>query len=63
MISIIDPSGRINASPMAFTAESPPAQGHSLVLKVVQVTDPAFAGYHGPINVRLFFPTPTIGMK
>ena len=22
-----------------------------------------FAGHHGPINVRLYFPTPTIGMK
>ena len=22
-----------------------------------------FAGHHGPISVRLFFPTPTVGMK
>ena len=34
-----------------------------VVLKVVPVTGAAFAGHHGPINVRLSFPTPTIGMK
>ena len=31
------------------------------VLKVVLVTDAAFAGHHGAINMRLSFPTPTIG--
>ena len=34
-----------------------------VVLKVVPVTDAAFAGHHGPISVRLSFPTPTIGRK
>ena len=34
-----------------------------VVLKIVQVTCAAFAGHHGPINVRLSFPTPTLGMK
>ena len=34
-----------------------------VVLKLVQVMDAAFAGHHGPIDVRLSFPTPTIGMK
>ena len=34
-----------------------------VVLKVVPVTSAAFAGHHGPIDVRLSFPTPTIGMK
>ena len=37
-----------------------------VALKVVPVTGAAFAGHHGPINVRLSFPTPTIiiiGMK
>ena len=34
-----------------------------VVLMVVPVTDPAFAGHHGPINVRLSFPTPIIGIK
>ena len=31
-----------------------------VVLKVVRVTGAAFAGYHGPINVRFPFPTPTM---
>ena len=34
-----------------------------VVLKLVPVTSAAFAGRHGPINVRLPFPTSTIGMK
>ena len=35
-----------------------------VVLKVVPVTSAAFSGItHGPINVRLSFPTPTMGMK
>ena len=34
-----------------------------VVLKVVPVTGAAFAGHHGPMNVRLYFPTFTIGMK
>ena len=34
-----------------------------VVLKVAPVTGAAFAGHHGPIYVRLSFPTPTIGMK
>ena len=33
-----------------------------VVLKVVPVTGAAFAGHHGPSNVRLSFPTPTIAM-
>ena len=33
-----------------------------VVVRVVPVTDAAFAGHHGPINVRLSFSTPTIGM-
>ena len=33
------------------------------VLKVVPVTGLFFAGHHGPINARLSFPTPTIGMN
>ena len=32
-------------------------------LKVVPVTGAVFADHHGPINVRLSFPTPIIGMK
>ena len=32
-------------------------------LKVVPVTSAALGGHHGPINMRLSFPTPTIGMK
>ena len=32
-----------------------------LVLKAVPMTGAALAGHHGPINVRLSFPTPTIG--
>ena len=32
-----------------------------IVLKVVPVTGAAFAGHHGPTNVRLLFPTPTNG--
>ena len=40
--------GSRNCVPMAFTA--------------VPVTGAAFAGHHGPINVRLSFSTPTIGM-
>ena len=31
----------------------------SVVLSVVPVMGAAFAGHHGPINVRLSFPTPT----
>ena len=34
-----------------------------VALKVVPVTGAAFAGHHGPINVRLSFPTPTVGAK
>ena len=36
-----------------------------VVLKVVPVTGAAFAGQHGPVNVRLSFPTPSniVGMK
>ena len=35
-----------------------------VVLKVVPVTDAAFSGHHGPINVCLSFSTPTIiGIK
>ena len=34
-----------------------------VVLKVVPVTGAASAGRHGLINVRLYFPTPTIGIK
>ena len=36
-----------------------------VVLQVVPATGAAFAAHHGPINVRLSFPTPTtiIGMK
>ena len=37
-----------------------------VVLKVVPITTNGcchFAGHHGPINMRLSFPTPTIGMK
>ena len=34
-----------------------------VVLNAVPVTGAAFASHHGPINVRLYFPTPTIGMK
>ena len=32
-------------------------------LNVVPVRGAALAGHHGPINMRLSFPTPTIGMK
>ena len=46
-----------NCVPMAFIAEGPPAPG-PVVLKVVPVTGAAFAGDHGPINVRLSFPHP-----
>ena len=34
-----------------------------VVLKVVPVTGAALAGQHGPINVRLSFPTFTFGME
>ena len=34
-----------------------------VVLKVVPVTSAAFLGHHGPINVRISFPTPTISME
>ena len=34
-----------------------------VVLKVVPVTGATFAGHHGPINVRLSFPTSTFGRK
>ena len=34
-----------------------------VVLKVFPATGTFFEGHHGPINARLFFPTPTIGMK
>ena len=34
-----------------------------VVLEVVpEMGDAAFAGHHGPSNVRLSFPTPTVGM-
>ena len=33
------------------------------VFKVVPVTGAASAGHHGPVIVRLSFPTPTIGIK
>ena len=36
------------------------ARTGQIVLKAVPVTGAAFAGHHGPINVRLSFPTPTI---
>ena len=49
--------GSPDCVPMAFIAESPPAR--PVVLKVV----PALADHHGPINVRLSFPTSTICMK
>ena len=39
------------------------ARTGSVVLKVVPVTGAALAGHHEPINVRISFPTPTIGMK
>ena len=35
----------------------------TVVLKVVPVMGAAFAGHHEPVNVRLSFPRPTIGMK
>ena len=34
-----------------------------VVVKVVPVTSAALAGHHGPINMCLFFPTPTIGLN
>ena len=34
-----------------------------VILQVVPATGAAFAGQHVPINVRLSFPIPTIGMK
>ena len=34
-----------------------------VVLKVVPVMGAALAGHHGPIDARLFFSTPTSGMK
>ena len=35
----------------------------SVGIKVVRVTDAAFAGHHGPIDMHLSFPTLTIGIK
>ena len=34
-----------------------------VILQLVPATGAAFAGQHVPINVRLSFPIPTIGMK
>ena len=42
--------------PMVFTAENP------VVLEVVRVTTGALPFQVSPVNVRLSFPTPTIGM-
>ena len=44
--------GSRNCVPMAFTAESPPAQWQ--YLKAVPVTGAALASHYGPVNVRLF---------
>ena len=52
--------GLRNCAPMAFTAESPPAQGHGpVVLKVVPVMGAAFH-HHEPIDGRLLFLTSTV---
>ena len=51
--------GSRSCVPMAFPAESPPAQGQWLV----RLTGAVFVGHHGPINVCLSFLIPTIDMK
>ena len=51
-----------NCVPMAFTTRESAGSG-PLVVKVIPVTGAAFADHHGPINVRLSFPTPPIGMN
>ena len=45
---------------MAFTVESRSADTGPVNLKVVPVTGAALAGHHGPIHMRLSFPTTTI---
>ena len=56
--------GSHNCVPMAFTAESTPAQGRASSPRGSSNNGCChFAGHHEPINVRLSFPTPTIGMK
>ena len=56
--------GSRNCVSTAFTTKISPAQG-PLVLEVVPVTNGCYlwSYHHGPINVRLSFLVPTIGMK
>ena len=45
-----------------YGVHCPESAGTGPVLKVLPVTGAAFEGHHGPIHVRLSFPTPTISM-
>ena len=52
--------GARNCVPMAFTAESPPAQTGPINLKVIPNECCALAGHHGSINMCLSFPHPLL---
>ena len=55
--------GSRNCVPMSFTAESPSAPATSSPQGIVPVAGAASAGQYGPLNMRLSFLTPTIGMQ
>ena len=52
--------GSRSCAPMASTTYQESIGTGPVALKAVPVTGAAFAGHHGPINVRLSFPTPII---